>query len=171
PVAVRYPRGTGNGKEPKKLRLLETGKSKIERVGRNLAVIAVGKTVYESLSAAEILDEHGISLEVINARFVKPLDEDMLRYAADKFDTLITVEDGQIQGGFGSAVLEFFAGENISINTILHGIPDKFIEHATQEELYADLGLDGPGIARKILNLYGIEAKIEGYKPESVKKS
>ncbi len=171
PVAVRYPRGTGIGKEPKKLRLLETGKSKIERVGRNLAVIAVGKTVYESLSAAEILDEHGISLEVINARFVKPLDEDMLRYAADKFDTLITVEDGQIQGGFGSAVLEFFAGENISINTILHGIPDKFIEHATQEELYADLGLDGPGIARKILNLYGIEAKIEGYKPESVKKS
>lgn len=149
PVSIRFPRGSGTGAEETAFRSITIGKAEIMRHGRDVAILAIGNTVKFSLEAADILQDMGIEAEIINARFVKPLDTDMLDDIANRFEKVITVEEGQIQGGFGSAVLEYLGTKhNRKVDVYLHGIPDKFIEHATQSELYHDLLLDGKGIAR-----------------------
>lgn len=152
PVAVRYPRGKGVGVAlDTELKTLEIGKGEILREGTDLVIFAIGSTVYPALAAAETLAAEGINIKVINARFVKPLDAELLVAAAKEVKKIITVEENVLQGGFGSAVLEMLAEKNVTgINIKRLGIPDVFVEHATQAELRHKYGLDEEGIIRAI---------------------
>jgi 1-deoxy-D-xylulose-5-phosphate synthase len=111
--------------------------------------------------AREELLKQGIDVEVINARFVKPLDTELLLDVFDRHKKVITIEDNVIAGGFGSAVLEFMNMHKIKdVEVIVHGLPDKFIDHGTPEELYRDLKLDGTGIASIIRDFLLTKEKI-----------
>lgn len=147
PVSLRYPRGESIGVEIKPMRSLPLGKGEVLRSGKDICIIAIGNMVYPSLSAAQYLSEHEIEAEIVNARFVKPLDTQLLDELALRHDKFLTVEDGQIQGGFGSAVLEYMAQKHPGKLIRLHGISDTYIDHGTQQELWADLRLDAKGIA------------------------
>jgi len=148
PVAIRYPRGSGVGvpldPEPS---ALEIGKGEILSEGGDLAVLAIGATVYPALAAAGKLREEGISVTVINARFVKPLDGPLLLNLAHSFKNIVTIEENVLLGGFGSAVLEFFADNNIRDVRIKRlGILDEFASQATQLELRDLYGIDAQHI-------------------------
>jgi len=148
PVSIRYPRGRGAGVplsgEPE---VIPIGKGEVLHDGNDLAIVAVGSTVLPALAAAEELAKEGIHATVINARFVKPLDEALISGAAIACRRLITVEENVLMGGFGSAVLEMLQEKGIThIQVIRMGIPDEFVEHATQAELRSIYGLDREGI-------------------------
>ncbi len=148
PIAMRYPRGNALGVETGEFEKIEIGKGEIVKPGKDIAIIAVGNMVHYSQLAAELLEkEKNISAEVINARFVKPLDRELLFDVFSRFDKIITVEDNTIVGGFGSAVSEFAVQNNLKNDILIHGIPDRFIDHAKPEELYCELKLDDAGIA------------------------
>jgi 1-deoxy-D-xylulose-5-phosphate synthase len=152
PFALRYPRGAGVGvamdREPK---ALEIGRGEVVADGSDLSIVAIGITVHPALKAAEILKERGISASVINARFVKPLDRELILCEASRTGCLVTVEENALQGGFGSAVLELLEEEKITDVRIKRlGIPDRFIEHGSQAQLRKDLGLDAEGIASAV---------------------
>jgi len=155
PVSIRYPRGKGAGAplegEP---RSLPIGKGEILLEGQDLAIVAIGSTVQPALAAAEDLQREGIRAMVVNARFVKPLDADLICRAALCCRRVITVEENVLMGGFGSAVLEMLQEKGIHDTRIIRlGIPDEFVEHATQAELRKIYGIDREGImnaARKI---------------------
>ncbi len=157
PVAMRYPRGSGPEFELREMREIPLGKSETLRYGDDIAILAIGKMVREAELAAEILAQSGISAEVVNARFVKPLDTDMIDDLCARFNKIITIEDHQIQGGFGSAVAEYMAEARIhGTDLVAHGIPDKFVEHGAQKLLLHDLRLDAEGIADFVRSeLYG----------------
>jgi 1-deoxy-D-xylulose-5-phosphate synthase len=132
------------------MKSIPLGKSETLRTGSDVAILAIGKMVSHAMKAAEILAEQGINAEVVNARFVKPLDTAMLDDVSKRIGRILTVEDGQIQGGFGSAVAEYIAQHHPNVKLHLHGIEDIFVDHGTQEELHADLGLDAKGIAKTV---------------------
>jgi 1-deoxy-D-xylulose-5-phosphate synthase len=152
PVSLRYPRGKGVGaKLDKKIKTLKIGKGEVLRKGSDLAVIAVGATVYPALAAAEKMAGEKVSVEVINARFVKPIDSALILNTARSFKKIIIVEENVLQGGFGSAVLEMLAEKSVSNVKIKRlGIPDEFVEHATQAQLRHKYGIDEEGIIRAI---------------------
>jgi 1-deoxy-D-xylulose-5-phosphate synthase len=154
PVAIRYPRGNGVGAPIGPMKSIPLGKSETLRTGSNVAILAIGKMVSHALKAAEILSSQGIEAEVVNARFVKPLDTTMLDDVSQRIGRILTVEDGQIQGGFGSAVAEFIAQHHPNVKLHLHGIEDIFVDHGTQEELHADLLLDAAGIAKTVTEVF-----------------
>lgn len=147
PVAIRYPRGSGVGTPVGPMKSIEIGKSEQLRQGKDIALVAIGKMVSHAQKAAAILAEQGIDAEVVNARFVKPLDTAMIDDIAARIGRIITVEDGQIQGGFGSAVAEYVAQHHQNVDLKIHGIDDIYVDHGTQEELHKDLLLDAQGIA------------------------
>jgi len=153
PVAVRYPRGAGVGVPLKPgFDALPIGKAVLERAGKDLAVLAIGDTVVPSRKAADALAEKGIEVEVVNMRFVKPLDEDMLRSVAARFKKILTIEHNTVLGGFGSAVSEFLVSERVSgVEMQHHGLPDRFVDHGSPAELAAEVGLDPAGISRVIV--------------------
>jgi 1-deoxy-D-xylulose-5-phosphate synthase len=146
PAAVRYPRGTGPGRAPdSELTGLPIGKAELRREGRGLALLAFGST----LAAAETVARE-IDATLVNMRFVKPLDQDLLRQLARTHDAFVTVEDNAVQGGAGSAVAEFFVAEGL-VKPLLHlGLPDAFLDHASREDLLAQSGIDADGIRRAI---------------------
>jgi len=150
PVSVRYPRGEGYGVPLDPVPVsLEIGKGEILRQGRDLALVAIGSTVYPALMAADMLAADGINATVINSRFVKPLDEGLLCDTAVALKRVITVEENVLMGGFGSAVLELFEAKGVNgVSVMRLGINDEFVEHATQAQLRAKHGIDGEGIAR-----------------------
>jgi 1-deoxy-D-xylulose-5-phosphate synthase len=148
PTAIRYPRGAGWGvaMDPQ-LRTLPVGKGEILRVGKDGVVFAIGDPVMPALRAAEKLAvQGGPSLTVVNARWVKPLDTELLTQFVKDGTKLITVEENQVMGGFGSAVLEALAERGIRADARCVGIPDAFVAHATQPEQRAELGLDEAGL-------------------------
>lgn len=154
PVAIRYPRGEGIGAELKPMQELPLGKSELLIDGDDICILALGNMVVKAQEAARELATENISVEVINARFVKPLDSDMLDRLANKFSNIITIEDGQRIGGFGSAVIEYYHENEINNVQVTNlGIPDKFIHHATQDELHAELGLDKEGLKKQVKHL------------------
>ncbi|MFA5182250.1 MAG: 1-deoxy-D-xylulose-5-phosphate synthase [Syntrophales bacterium] len=148
PVAVRYPRGSGRGVPVDETPVpLEIGRGEILCEGSDLAIIAIGATVDAALSAAEELRKEGIFARVINARFVKPLDEELMCRTAKELKKLVIVEENVLIGGFGSAVLETLARQgvnNVQIRQL--AIPDAFVEHATQRELRHIAGIDKDAI-------------------------
>ncbi|GFE59291.1 1-deoxy-D-xylulose-5-phosphate synthase [Geobacter sp. AOG1] len=149
PMALRYPRGNGYGvRLDQEITELPIGKGEMLADGNDLAIIAIGCTVYPALEAATLLAEQGIRATVINARFVKPLDRELILAAANRTGCLITVEENALQGGFGSAVLELLEQEEVTgVRVKRLGIPDRYIEQGPQPRLRADLGLDAAGIA------------------------
>jgi 1-deoxy-D-xylulose-5-phosphate synthase len=161
PVSLRYPRGEGWGvtMEPQ-ARALEIGKGELLRPGKSLAILAIGQTVLPTLGAAEDLAPLGIDAAVVNARFVKPLDKELLREVVRKVSHVITVEDHAIAGGFGSAVLEFLAEEGITgLHVRCLGVPDRFIPHGTQDELRKLCGFDREGITQAALQMMRLGRK------------
>lgn len=159
PILIRYPRG-GEAKikfdEPKDIR---TGKAEIIKNGENISIIAIGKMVARAVEVADILKEEGINAEVINARFLKPLDEETITNSITKTKVVITIEDNIIEGALGTRIEELIVEKNIQAKIRKFGYPDKFIKHGTPQELEKIYGLDAENIAKncaKILekNLY-----------------
>lgn len=156
PVAIRYPRGKVPVQDhgPKSFDGFKIGESEILKHGKDIALIALGNTVYPSLNVAERLEKEGFSVMVINARFVKPLDRDLISSVASVVPRIVTIEDNILQGGFGSAMLEFFNKTEFSHIKIKRlGMPDKFLEQGSQEELRRIYGLDEEGIYSAVLSL------------------
>ncbi len=155
PISLRYPRGEGWGVAmDSDLRSLEIGKAELLREGSDIVIVGVGHTVIPALRAAEDLAPLGIRAAVVNARFVKPLDKDLFRDLLLRIPRLITVEDHALAGGFGSAVMEFLSDEGISDVQIKRlGVPDRFIEHGTQDELRKIYGFDRDSITQTALQL------------------
>jgi 1-deoxy-D-xylulose-5-phosphate synthase len=151
PIALRYPRGSALGVPMQEgFSAIEIGKAEVLSGGEHVALLAVGLMTQYALKAAELLREKNISAEVINMRFVKPLDEALLRSVAARFSKIVTLEENSIVGGFGSGVAEFFI-DNCYKNDILRiGLPDGFVDHGTQAELHRGLGIDPEGIAAKV---------------------
>lgn len=152
PIAVRYPRGAGVGAPlTETFSGLDIGKGEIVREGGDLAIIAIGATVYPAMDAADALAEEGIQARVINARFVKPLDKDLLLATAKAFRNIITVEENVLMGGFGTAVMELLADNGLfHVHIVRLGVGDEFVEHATQQELRHRFGIDRDGIKEAV---------------------
>ena len=149
PTAVRYPRGTGVGRdiEPA-LNTLEIGKAELRRKGKKVAILAFGSLVDAAEQAAQQIDA-----SVVNMRFVKPLDTTLIHQLADEHDLLITIEENAVMGGAGSAVNEYLReiGHDVAIR--LMGLPDKFIDHGVHKQMLSDCGLDANGII-DVINRY-----------------
>ncbi len=152
PVSIRYPRGKGVGVPIEDApRTLEIGKGEVLREGKDIAIVAIGSTVYPALEAAGKLEKEGIEATVINSRFIKPLDTELLCDIASTVKKMVTVEENALMGGFGSAVLELLEERGISGITVKRlGIGSEFVEHATQAELRKKHGIDEEGIARAV---------------------
>jgi 1-deoxy-D-xylulose-5-phosphate synthase len=150
PASVRYPRGAGVGAIMDDApQALPIGKAEVLCEGTDLAIVAIGSTVYPALAAAEQLRREGIHVRVVNARFVKPLDRELLAETAGRLKKIITVEENALMGGFGGAVLE--ALEQMGIHDVQVkrlGVGDEFVPHATQAELRSQYGIDEAGILR-----------------------
>ena len=154
PVAVRYPRGAGFGVPlDSTYRKLEIGKGEILKDGKDAFILAIGKPVTNALAAAHKLTESGLDVGVANMRFVKPLDTDLIDAILQKTSCLITVEDHHITGGFGSAVMEAVSSHGIEVHRI--GVPDRFVEHGSPNELYREVGLDAENIAARVRQAAG----------------
>ena len=150
PASVRYPRGSGpNIKIDEKLESLQIGKARIIREeGSQIVILNFGALIEEAKSVAS-----DFKATLIDMRFVKPLDESLLKKFLSKSDIFISIEDGSIMGGAGSAVQEFASKEKINIKSILIGIPDKFIEHSSREEMLEESGLNSDSIKSKLKEL------------------
>ena len=154
PVAIRYPRGAGLGveveAEPQKI---PWGKSEVVMQSQeaDVAIFAVGTMVKVALDAAKLLRDKNISVDVINARFVKPLDTDLIKRFARRIKLFVTCEEGTVIGGFGAAVAELLADEKISTTFLRLGIPDEFIEQGTRAELLDMCALTPQKIAQRII--------------------
>lgn len=164
PIAVRYPRGTGigvplmeEGWEP-----LPIGKAERLRHGDDVLILGYGSMVYPALQTAEILSEHGIQATVVNARFAKPIDEELIMPLAKKIGRVVTMEEGCLMGGFGSGVAEALMDAQISAQVVRLGIPDVLVEHATPDQSKATLGLTPSQMAETIL------AKFKLTQPETI---
>jgi len=155
PVAIRYARGGIVCGEPLgKPAKMTIGKSEVLRPGKDVALIALGSMVYPALKVAEGLVQEGIEAMVINARFVKPLDESMIKHAAQT-GRIVTLEEAQLAGGFGSAVSEVLDALRLSaIPQLRIGLPDAFIEHGKRQELLKLCELDPESLMRRVVSWY-----------------
>jgi 1-deoxy-D-xylulose-5-phosphate synthase len=155
PISLRYPRGEGCGVSlDATMQPLPIGKAELLRDGSDIVIAAVGQTVAPALKAAQDLAPLGISAAVINARFVKPLDGELLGALLARVPHLITVEDHALAGGFGSAVVEFLADQGFTgVEVKRLGVPDRFIAHGTQDELRKLCGFDKDAIAQAALQM------------------
>lgn len=157
PVAVRYPRGNGYGVPlDQAFASFPIGKGEVVREGKDGAILAVGTMVYPAIEAAQSLAAEGIDLAVVNARFIKPLDRELIISMAVNTGRLFTVEENALQGGFGTAVLELLEEEGVNGTCMTRfGYPDRFIEQGEQPELRAMYGLDANGIAAGVRKAMG----------------
>jgi len=160
PVALRYPRGNGYGVPlEQELKTLPIGRAELIREGGDGAVLALGSMVMPAYDAAEALARQGINLTVVNARFVKPLDRELIQSLAQRFGRLVTVEENVLQGGFGTAVLELLEEQGISGVPVLRlGYPDQYIEQGEQHELRSIYGLDAAGITAALRRFITLDA-------------
>lgn len=153
PTAVRYPRGTGTGIEiNKQMSRLTIGKAKVVKEGKDLAILCFGTFLKEAHPVAEKLNA-----TLVDMRFVKPLDKQLLDKLASTHKEFVTIEENSIAGGAGSAVNEYFMAQKINKSVLNIGIPDRFIEQGTQQEIYALLELDSAGIEKQIVSFYNIK--------------
>ncbi len=154
PFSIRYPRGNGvmvDWKQP--FQLLEIGKGRTLRKGNDIAILSIGHMGNLAMDAVNRLVNEGVDVGFYDMRFVKPIDEDLLHSIFKTTNSIITVEDGCVQGGFGSAVLEFMADHGYSARVKRLGIPDKIVEHGTQPELWAECGYDAEAIYLAAVNM------------------
>jgi 1-deoxy-D-xylulose-5-phosphate synthase len=151
PTSLRYPRGNGQGvKLDAELQSLPIGKGEVMREGAAATIIAIGNEVWPSMKAAEILVADGIEVAVVNARFIKPLDDELIQRFCKPGSKVITVEEGSLAGGFGAAVME--RCEQLGLTGVdFHriGIPDEYVHHGAQDVLRAQYDLHAEGIAKR----------------------
>ena len=156
PMAIRYPRSLGLGvKLDKELTLIPIGKGEIVKYGKDVAILAIGTMVAPALKAAQELATNGINATLVNARFAKPLDSELVTELVSHIKRVVTVEENTLSGGFGSNVVDLLQKSgvsNIQVKSI--GLPDDFIEQGNQAMLRAKYGLDAKGIARQVLTLF-----------------
>ena len=150
PAAVRYPRGNGLGVPSEEFRRLEIGKAEILREGGDFAILALGSMVYPCLDAANRLESAGLSATVINARFMKPLDHELISVLAAEKQFLVTAEEGTAAGGFGSEVAALLQDRRIPASLLRIAVPDRIIPHGAPDLLHAKYGLDVDGIVERI---------------------
>lgn len=168
PFSIRYPRGNGVRTEWKTpLKAIKVGTGRRVTNGEDLAILTIGHPGNFAQEALEQLKGTGVSVAHYDMRFVKPLDETMLHEIFSKFNKVITVEDGCIMGGFGSAVIEFMVDQKYSAEVVRLGIPDAYIHHGTQKELWKDCGFDTDAIVEKVksvlqLNVVSTDAAANG---------
>jgi len=151
PASLRYPRGNGVGVPLEEMRALPVGKGEVLRAGDAAAIFAIGNEVHPALQAAEMLARENISVAVVNARFIKPLDDELIAKYCTPYSRVITVEEGSLAGGFGSAVMERCEQlelRNVQFHCI--GIPDEYVHHGSQDVLRAQYDLHAEGIARRV---------------------
>jgi 1-deoxy-D-xylulose-5-phosphate synthase len=157
PAALRYPRGAGEGVEiPAKPELLPIGRGEVLAEGRDVALLGYGYGVGVALEAAAILADHGLQATVADARFAKPLDEELATRLARDHDLVVTIEENVLPGGFGAAVLEhledaFAAGPAERARVLRVGLPDRYVTHGKPELLRAEVGLTGQSVADRVL--------------------
>ena len=157
PFSIRYPRGKGVMTEWKTaFQKIKVGTGRKLTSGSDIAILTIGHPGNFAQEAIDKLSKEGISVAHYDMRFVKPIDEIMLHEVFTKFDKIITVEDGCVMGGFGSAVIEFMADQGYSANIKRLGIPDEFIHHGTQPELWADCGFDTAAITKAVEEIIGV---------------
>ena len=147
PAAVRYPRGRCFNVKKENLRLLDIGKCEVVKEGGMLTIVSIGTVFQHALKAWEILGKKGIKATLINARFVKPFDHSIVDHIS-RTGKAIVIEENSVRGGFGSAVLEFCHENNVKADIKLIGIPDRFIEQGSQDQLRKDCGLHYENIVR-----------------------
>lgn len=160
PIALRYPRGNGfgvplmeEGWEP-----LPIGKAEVLRHGDDILLVGYGSMVHPALQTAEILSEHGVQATVVNARFAKPLDTELLLPLAQQIGRVVTFEEGQIMGGFGSAVAEALLDADIQVPVLRLGVPDVLVDHAKPEESMVTLGLTPSQMADRIRDRFQVKS-------------
>lgn len=163
PIALRYPRGTGVGRDlSHPPRRIPIGRAELLKEGEQVMILALGHPVQAALEAAALLAEEGIYIGVANMRFAKPLDTEFLRHAVAKYQALFSVEDNVLSGGFGSGINEALVQMGITDRFCdLIALPDKFIEHGTQKQLYAKYGLGANQIAQRVRTSLGLTSKSE----------
>ncbi|KAM3101870.1 1-deoxy-D-xylulose-5-phosphate synthase [Phormidesmis sp. 146-12] len=156
PIAMRYPRGNGYGVPlmEEGWEELAIGKAEILRHGDDVLLLGYGSMVYPSMQVAEILSEHGIQATVVNARFAKPLDTDLILPLAQQIGRVVTLEEGCLPGGFGSAVVEALMDAEMTVPVKRIGVPDLLVDHATPEQSKAELNLTPPQMADQVLKLF-----------------
>jgi 1-deoxy-D-xylulose-5-phosphate synthase len=165
PFSIRYPRGAGvmqNWKTP--FSKLEIGKGRKLREGKKVALVTIGTAGNLAAKAVDLLLAEGVEPAHYDLRFVKPLDEELLHEVFSRYEYVITVEDGCIVGGMGSAVLEFMADQGYHARLLRLGIPDRFIEHGEQAQLYEECGFSPTAIARSTIALLNNQAADEAGK-------
>jgi 1-deoxy-D-xylulose-5-phosphate synthase len=146
PAAVRYPRGAGMGVTVEaQMQALPIGKAQLRREGRRVALLAFGPLLKAALEAGEELDA-----TVVNMRFVKPVDAELVARLAGSHELLVTIEDNVVMGGAGSAVAEALAERDLPARMLHLGLPDRFVDHGDQGQLLAQVGLTGTGIVRSV---------------------
>jgi 1-deoxy-D-xylulose-5-phosphate synthase len=159
PIAFRYPRGEGVGVElPERGEVLEIGKGRMIQEGKRVALLSFGTRLEEVRKAAESLAARGITPTIADARFAKPLDQEMILGLAADHEALITIEEGAI-GGFGSHVAQLLAENGVFDNGLKYRsmvLPDTFIDHASPEDMYADAAMNAEHIEAKVLDTLGI---------------
>ncbi|MEY5000378.1 MAG: hypothetical protein RLZZ211_414 [Bacteroidota bacterium] len=158
PFSIRYPRGNGVMTEWKTpFKEIKIGQGRKVTSGDDIAILTIGHPGNFAQTAIESLKDAGVSIAHYDMRFVKPLDTLLLHEVFTKFNKVITVEDGCLMGGFGSAVLEFMVDQKYQAEVIRLGIPDEYIHHGTQEELWADCGFDAQSIVRTISGIFKLD--------------
>ena len=155
PIAVRYPRGTAETGFAEYRKPIAYGKTELIEDGEKIAILAEGHMLKAAAEAAERLKAGGYQPMLVNMRFIKPLDEEMLLLAAEKCSLVVTVEDNVKMGGFGSKVLEFYGEKGIKTDVLNLGFPDRYIEQGTQNQLFERYGLDAVGIYESIKQRLG----------------
>ncbi len=156
PIAMRYPRGNGYGAPlmEEGWEALEIGKGEILRRGDDVLICAYGSMVYPAIQTAEILSEHGVKATVVNARFCKPLDQELIHPLAKQIGKVVTIEEGCRMSGFGSAIAESLLDAEILVPVVRIGVEDVLVEHATPEESKVDHKLTPSQMAERILKLF-----------------
>ncbi|MBT8273201.1 MAG: 1-deoxy-D-xylulose-5-phosphate synthase, partial [Bacteroidia bacterium] len=154
PIAIRYPRGQGVTLDwQKPFSEIEIGKGVCLRKGKRIAALSIGIMANPVKEAIDNLEDENTDIAHYDLRFVKPLDHKLLNQIFQNYEQIVTVEDGCIKGGFGSALLEFAARHHFSVPIEVMGIPDTFIQHGTTEELFKSIQLDSQSISEKLKDL------------------
>jgi 1-deoxy-D-xylulose-5-phosphate synthase len=150
PAAIRYPRGSTSGKHDEPVAPIVLGRAEVLRRGSDVAILALGNTVDAALDAHALLEADGLRPTIVNARFVAPLDENLLLELAETHRRFITLEEHSLAGGFGSAVVEFLNDRGIAIPVERVGVPNVLVQHASQAAQRAQFGLSAEAVANRV---------------------
>lgn len=162
PISIRYPRGEGVMPEWRnEMKEIEIGKGRKLKDGEGIAILSFGHPGNFAASAIRELKNDGINPAHYDLRFAKPIDEEMLHEVFAKFDKIVTIEDGTVVGGFGSAILEFMAAHNYKADVHIMGIPDSLVEHGTPKQLYEEIGIDANGIAKTVREIMNVRVSVK----------